>query len=77
METTECIVLRSDRAEPSEYIAFHYCDFFREIRRAKKTDPRFIMFRFIIRATSESERRKESSHSSPAPMPRRFRGLKR
>ena len=37
----------------------------------------FIMFRFIIRATSESERRKESSHSSPAPMPRRFRGLKR
>jgi hypothetical protein len=27
METTECIVLRSDRAEPSEYIAFHYCEF--------------------------------------------------
>ena len=40
----------------------------------------FIMFRFIIRATtreSERGRRKESLHSSPAPMPRRFRGLKR
>ena len=53
METTECIVLRSDRAEPSEYIAFHYCDFFREIRRAKKTDPRLFSSCFV----SSSERR--------------------